>query len=734
MAAAAASTKSGVGPNGASWIVGFQGDEAPYSYKTDTGEQYDVTVVTYKFGKKVETGKISFANGDTYEGDWSMGSKNGKGIYRCANGVVYDGRWKDDMRHGYGTCTYSNGDMYKGKWAKNQKHGDGCYTFANGNTYTGDWRSDRACGKGVCEYSNGDRYEGDWKDDRAHGHGVYVYSSGERYDGAWVKGKKSGHGSFRFLCGDVYTGEFREDDVWGQGKKVYAEGGTYEGDWVKGLRHGKGKLTVKGGKVLHEGDWRNDEPYCRQTERVAGDNKDADEKRLREELEKQVREQAEREKKDLEFKKKLVAQDKAAAAQAEREAREAAHAKAMEGERQRKALQAEEELAQAARYASKVAAAEEAARRKQEADAERVCAEAEEAAKKREQEEAARAEGLAAQEAAMSAAAQELLELLFQEQVRTISQEVYAEEAAAAAAAAANELERTASARSDDELSGEETARTQGGKGHSALQAEDCNTGPQRSVGRMCDPNAWGLRPSSPMARPVTPFVRAVRENVPSLGLQPLDADAPEWGIGQSHARSTARGVGDNSFERPLSARRPASPRRTASPRTSALQLLSSDKPDEAARFFGDGDGGESQRRPGSSKGRDARGDRPLSARGSASAVGDLRTQLGNALKDIGASRLQIMAPASSLNALNGTLSGGAHGLGGRSRALQAGNAGSASSWSSAGPLAARPVCPVSRHNFSKSLPCTNSQKKSQKRASSVSRVQAQILKTSSIK
>jgi hypothetical protein len=83
MAAAAASdagaSVNSPARNGSSWIAGFQGDEAPYSYTTETGETYDVTVVTYKFGKKVETGSISFGNGDKYEGDWSMGCKNGKG-------------------------------------------------------------------------------------------------------------------------------------------------------------------------------------------------------------------------------------------------------------------------------------------------------------------------------------------------------------------------------------------------------------------------------------------------------------------------------------------------------------------------------------------------------------------------------------------------------------------------------------------------------------------------------
>ena len=90
--------------------------------------------------KQVESGVITFANGDKYEGDWSEGAKNGKGKYTCKNGVCYDGKWKDDQRHGSGVCAYGNGDVYEGRWFKNHKHGQGTYKFHNGNVYTGDWR------------------------------------------------------------------------------------------------------------------------------------------------------------------------------------------------------------------------------------------------------------------------------------------------------------------------------------------------------------------------------------------------------------------------------------------------------------------------------------------------------------------------------------------------------------------------------------------------------------------
>ena len=43
-----------------------------------------------------------WANGDQYEGEFSNGMKNGKGLFIWSNGNKYDGDWKDNQRHGKG--------------------------------------------------------------------------------------------------------------------------------------------------------------------------------------------------------------------------------------------------------------------------------------------------------------------------------------------------------------------------------------------------------------------------------------------------------------------------------------------------------------------------------------------------------------------------------------------------------------------------------------------------------
>ena len=43
-----------------------------------------------------------WAKGDQYEGEFSNGMKNGKGLFIWSNGNKYDGDWKDNQRHGKG--------------------------------------------------------------------------------------------------------------------------------------------------------------------------------------------------------------------------------------------------------------------------------------------------------------------------------------------------------------------------------------------------------------------------------------------------------------------------------------------------------------------------------------------------------------------------------------------------------------------------------------------------------
>ncbi len=61
------------------------------------------------------------------------------GTYTFANEDTYTGEWKDGKKNGQGTYTFANGDTYAGEWSGDKKNGQGTYTFANGDTYSGEW-------------------------------------------------------------------------------------------------------------------------------------------------------------------------------------------------------------------------------------------------------------------------------------------------------------------------------------------------------------------------------------------------------------------------------------------------------------------------------------------------------------------------------------------------------------------------------------------------------------------
>jgi hypothetical protein len=63
--------------------------------------------------------------------------------YPPKNGAknVYVGFVKTgNVRDGRGTMTYANGDVYEGKWSVNKRHGQGKMTYANGAVYEGLWK------------------------------------------------------------------------------------------------------------------------------------------------------------------------------------------------------------------------------------------------------------------------------------------------------------------------------------------------------------------------------------------------------------------------------------------------------------------------------------------------------------------------------------------------------------------------------------------------------------------
>ena len=57
--------------------------------------------------------KMTWYDGDEYEGNWRHNRREGKGKYRWADGSIYEGDWKNDEREGRGTY-WVGGNEYEG--------------------------------------------------------------------------------------------------------------------------------------------------------------------------------------------------------------------------------------------------------------------------------------------------------------------------------------------------------------------------------------------------------------------------------------------------------------------------------------------------------------------------------------------------------------------------------------------------------------------------------------------
>jgi hypothetical protein len=91
------------------------------------------------------------AGGTHFEGNFIAGVRQGKGRITFFNGDVYDGQWQDDKRWGYGVYVYgagssSKGDRYEGEWVADNMHGMGTYRWSIGDSYSGPWREGQQTG------------------------------------------------------------------------------------------------------------------------------------------------------------------------------------------------------------------------------------------------------------------------------------------------------------------------------------------------------------------------------------------------------------------------------------------------------------------------------------------------------------------------------------------------------------------------------------------------------------
>ncbi|KAH8084421.1 translation initiation factor IF-2 [Aureococcus anophagefferens] len=203
--------------------------------------------VEHGFGvhKTIQSEQVPFdgPNFEYYHGQFHGGKKHGHGVEYTDSGV-YTGKYKHGMRWGSGRMDYAGGDAYDGDFGCHEllspsvlpegnpyefgvPHGKGRRTFADGSIYVGEFAEGRVTGRGRYESSVGETLEGTFIDGILHGKEGYLQTViGEEYRGGFdhgASGQKSGRGFEVFADGTEYEGYFFLNHRCGHGVMKYGK-------------------------------------------------------------------------------------------------------------------------------------------------------------------------------------------------------------------------------------------------------------------------------------------------------------------------------------------------------------------------------------------------------------------------------------------------------------------------------------------------------------------------------
>ncbi|RJG00398.1 serine/threonine-protein kinase [Noviherbaspirillum sedimenti] len=133
---------------------------------------------------------------------------------------------KSGLVSGKVKITWSNGNQFDGTLVQGSKEGKGKFVWSSGQRYTGDWANDMPNGKGTFIFSDGSRYDGEVREGMPHGYGSTRFKSGIVYTGDWVRGKSHGRGRYIWTDGSYWEGEFRDDKKTENGKMYFPNKGA----------------------------------------------------------------------------------------------------------------------------------------------------------------------------------------------------------------------------------------------------------------------------------------------------------------------------------------------------------------------------------------------------------------------------------------------------------------------------------------------------------------------------
>lgn len=123
--------------------------------------------------------------------------------YKEGVSLKWEGSCIDGKAHGFGKLIkYQDGEYestYEGEYNIGIREGKGKFIHKSGTVREGTFINGQMCGKGVMTLSNGEKYVGDFLNYRAHGNGIIYFPNGSKFEGFSVSDR-------------MYTGKFTNFD------------------------------------------------------------------------------------------------------------------------------------------------------------------------------------------------------------------------------------------------------------------------------------------------------------------------------------------------------------------------------------------------------------------------------------------------------------------------------------------------------------------------------------------
>ena len=216
---------------------------------------------------------IRYPDGSIYTGDVTDGIRSGQGTLVLEDGTRYVGTWSED-RLLDGRLSFPNGNWYEGHFLGFEYDGEGEFHWSTGDCYVGCFRGGTFDGTGHLALEDGTVYDGGFKDGSYDGPGrlrkadgrviagvfregcPYEGMSLELVDGRTIEGafdgwKLSGDIAITYPNGDVYSGGIDDEyNPQGHGQMTAPDGSTRSGSFEHGEIVGKMEKRLRDGTVI----------------------------------------------------------------------------------------------------------------------------------------------------------------------------------------------------------------------------------------------------------------------------------------------------------------------------------------------------------------------------------------------------------------------------------------------------------------------------------------------------